>query len=382
MGRVEDDQATGAGAIAPNTLEVDELRDTEPSSLTWICVIGSFMFFYSSYGKSHSNLYYCQTDESLGLMQSVGTIQSYLQLNQLSAYSSQDLGWISGIFTSVSLFLSIQSGPLMDAYGTKFLAPLSLVLYVPVFFILGECTKYWHFILCLGGLGGIGAALTGTVAVTVIGKLFNNNRRKGLAMGIALSGSSFGGVTISLLLRSLLPKLGWQWTMRVLGFIVFGVMVLGVLCFLPYPHLSSNISRARAPVGKIGTVLNFSAFKSPPFTFMAIGFFVLQFVLFGITGILPTFAVKAGFGSNAGFNLIAILNGMSCFGRIITGVIGDRVGHINILLMMISIAVVFMGVILVPFGTKHVSALYTFTALWGYTSGSFLSICPGRYLDS
>ena len=135
-------------------------------------------------------------------------------------------------------------------------------------------------------------------------------------------------------------------------------------------------------MGKMGAMLNFSAFKSPPFTFMAIGFFVLEFVLFGITGILPTFAVKAGFGTNAGFYLIAILNGMSCFGRIMTGVIGDRLGHINILLMMISITIVFMGVILVPFGTKHISALYTFTALWGYASGSFLSSCPGEYFDS
>jgi hypothetical protein len=65
-----------------------------------------------------------------------------------------------------------------------------------------------------------------------------------------------------------------------------------------------------------------------------------------------------------------------------TGVIGDRLGHINILLMMISITIVFMGVILVPFGTKHASALYTFTALWGYASGAFLSSCPGECFDS
>jgi MFS family permease len=207
MGRLEDDQATAA--IAPSTPEVAELRDTDSSSLAWLCVMGSFMFFFSSYGESQSNSYYCQTDESLGFMQSVGTVQSYLQLIQLSAYSSRDLGWISEIFTSLALFLGIQCGPLMDAYGTKFLAPISVVVYVQVFFILGECTEYWHFMLCLGGLGGIGGALTGTVAVAVTGKLFNTNRRKGLAMGIALTGSSFGGVTISMILRSLLPRLGW-----------------------------------------------------------------------------------------------------------------------------------------------------------------------------
>ncbi|TID04978.1 putative transporter MCH4 [Colletotrichum higginsianum] len=367
------DHAASAAAVAPGTPEAVELRamgsprsgssrrEPESSPLAWLCVVGSFMFLYPSYG----------------FMQSVGTVQSYLQLNQLSAYPSRDLGWISGIFTSLGLLLGIQAGPLMDAYGTKFLAPASVVLYVPVFFIMGECTEYWHFILCLGVLGGIGGALASTVAMAVIGKLFN--RRKGLAMGIALSGSSFGGVTISMMLRSILPTLGWQWSMRVMGFLVLGIMTIGVLCFLPYPRLC--VAVAGAPVGKTGAMLNFSAFRSPPFGFMTMGLFLLEFVLFGITGLLPTFAIASGFGSDVGYSLIAILNGTSCLGRIMTGIIGDRLGHLNILLTMIGITIVFTGVVFVPFGTKHIGALYAFAALWGYGSGSFLSstpVCVGK----
>ncbi|KZL81375.1 mfs monocarboxylate [Colletotrichum incanum] len=380
---VQDRITTAVTPERPETIELDGIqgartdsthRDPESSPLAWLCVAGSFMFLYPSYG----------------FMQSVGTVQSYLQLNQLSAYSSRDLGWISGIFTSLGLLLGIQAGPLMDAYGTKLLAPISVVLYVPVFFVMGECTEYWHFILCLGVLGGIGGALTSTVAVAVIGKLFN--RRKGLAMGVALSGSSFGGVTISMMLRSILPRLGWQWSMRIMGFLVLGIMILGAICFLPYPRLSAPVSGA--PVGKTGAMLDFSAFQSPPFGFMTMGLFLLEFVLFGITGLLPTFAITVGFGSDVGFSLVAILNGTSCFGRIMTGVIGDKLGHLNILLAMISITIVFTGVVFVPFGTKHIGALYAFAALWGYGSGSFLSSTPvclgktcepkdyGRYLGT
>ncbi|KAK1978113.1 major facilitator superfamily transporter [Colletotrichum cereale] len=354
----------------PETVELDGIecttpgsghRDPESSPLAWLCVFGSFLFLYPSYG----------------FMQSVGTVQSYLQQNQLSAYSSRDLGWISGIFTSLCLLLGIQTGPLMDAYGTRYLAPISVALYVPVFFAMGECTEYWHFILCLGVLGGIAVALTATVAIAVIGKLFN--RRKGLAMGVALSGSSLGGVTISLLLRSILPRLGWQWSMRVMGILATSVMTLGVICFLPYPRLSTPVSGE--PKGKKGAMLNFSAFQSLAFGFMTMGSFLLEFVLFGITGLLPTFAIAAGFGSDVGFYLIAILNGASCLGRVTTGMIGDRLGHLNVLLTMISITIVVTGVIFVPFGTKHIGALYAFAALWGYGSGSFLSgtpVCVGK----
>ncbi|KAI8297628.1 Aspyridones efflux protein apdF [Colletotrichum sp. SAR11_59] len=282
----------------PSVQSSSSQRDPESSPLAWVCVVGSFMFLYPSYG----------------FMQSVGTVQSYLQLNQLSDYTARDLGWISGIFTSLGLLLGIQAGPLMDAYGTRLLAPISAATLVPLFFLLGECTEYWHFILCLGVLGGISSALTSTVAMAVIGKLFS--RRRGLAMGMALSGSSFGGVTLSMMFRSLLPKLGWQWTMRATGFLVLGIMVLGVICFLPFPTLTASSSSA--PLGGKGATLNFSAFKSPPFDFMTMGLFLLEFVLFGITGLLPTFAIVAGFPSSIGFSLIAILNGCSCFGRIVS----------------------------------------------------------------
>ncbi|KAJ0159433.1 putative transporter MCH4 [Colletotrichum tanaceti] len=338
-------------------------REPESNPLAWLCVVGSFMFLYPSYG----------------FMQSVGTVQSHLQLNQLSAYPPRDLGWISGIFTSLGLMLGIQAGPLVDAYGTRFLAPASAALYVPVFFVMGECTAYWHFVLCLGVLGGVGGALASTVAIAVIGKLFR--RRKGLAMGVALSGSSFGGVTISMMLRSVLPTLGWRWSMRVLGLLVLGIMTLGVLCFLPYPRLCVAGIAGAPPVGRTGAMLNLSAFRSPAFGFMAMGLFLLEFVVFGITGLLPTFAIASGFGPDVGYSLVAILNGTSCLGRIMTGIIGDRLGHLNILLTMIGVSIVFTGVVFVPFGTKHIGALYAFAALWGYGSGSFLSstpVCVGK----
>ncbi|EFQ32430.1 monocarboxylate transporter [Colletotrichum graminicola M1.001] len=106
------------------------------------------------------------------------------------------------------------------------------------------------------------------------------------------------------------------------------------------------------------------------------GAFLIEFVLFGVTGLLPTFAIAVGFGSEVGFSLIAILNGASCLGRITTGMVGDRLGHLNFLITMISIVIIITGVIFVPFGTKHIGALYTFAALWGYGSGSFLSCSP------
>lgn len=177
-------------------------------------------------------------------MQTIGTVQSYLELNQLSSYTSRDIGWITGVFTSLALFLGIQVGPILDAYGPRVLGPVGCAIYIPVFFVLAECHQYWHFMLVLGIWGGTGAGILSMVGVAVIGKWFV--RRRGLAMGIALCGSSVGGVIMPLMLRQLLPSLGWAWSIRILAFLIAAVTIAGLFVSRSqhhFPHRSHHVSK-------------------------------------------------------------------------------------------------------------------------------------------
>ncbi|KAK2015700.1 MFS general substrate transporter [Colletotrichum eremochloae] len=315
-----------------------------------------------------------------GLMQSIGTIQSHLELNQLSSYSSRDVGWITGAFTSLALFLGIQIGPMFDAYGPRVLGPVGCIVYIPTFFVLAECRVYWHFMLVLGVWGGTGAAILSMVGVGVIGKWFV--RRRGLAMGIALCGSSLGGVVLPLTLRSLLPRLGWAWAMRSLAFILAAVMIAGAACLqqsMPVVEAASENRRRKR------VALNFMALTSGTFTFVTIGLFALEFAAFGVFSLLPTYATAANFPSDTGFGLVAVANAMSTAGRLLPGLAGDHFGHFNILLAMILVTATFTGAILVPFGSSSLGALYAFSALWGFGSGSFISltpVCMGKTCES
>ncbi|KAK6216046.1 hypothetical protein LQW54_003820 [Pestalotiopsis sp. IQ-011] len=155
--------------------------------------------------------------------------RSRRKLNSISShYTSRDIGWIAGVFTSLALFLGIQIGPIFDVYGDAALAPVGYIIYIPVFFLLAQCQEYWHFMLTLGVLGGVGAGILSVVGVGVIGKCFT--RRRGLAMGCALTGSSVGGVVMPLMLRSLLPNLGWAWSMRIVAFLMAAALLGGVMC--------------------------------------------------------------------------------------------------------------------------------------------------------
>lgn len=304
----------------------------------------------------------------LGFMQTLGTLQAYLELHQLSEYSSRDIGWIAGVFTSLALFLGVQIGPVFDTFGDAFLAPLGCVLYIPVFFLLAQCEKYWQFMLTLGVLGGIGAGIFSVVGVGVIGNRFV--RRRGVAMGCALSGSSIGGVVMPLMLRSLLPKVGWAWSMRAVAFLIAFASIGGVMC------LRRLSPRRRSAARYSGVALNFSVFTSGSFVFVTLGLAALEFAVFGMFSLLPTYAIKSSFSSGTGFLLLAIANATSCMGRLIPGIAGDRIGHFNMLLCMILFTAVCTTIILVPFGSSSLGAIYAFAAIWGFGSGSFISLTP------
>ena len=160
---------------------VQSLNDTFPEGglQAWLVLTGAFLALFST----------------LGFMVSIGTIQEYLQTHQLQNYTARDVGWIPSVFVYLALGLGIWVGPLFDRYGPRWIAMFGSITYVIMIFLLADCEKYWHFLLCLGLLGGVaGAALT-TTSLAVVSHWFK--RKRGLAHGIAMVGSSFGGVTIS-----------------------------------------------------------------------------------------------------------------------------------------------------------------------------------------
>ncbi|KAF5964639.1 monocarboxylate transporter 2 [Fusarium coicis] len=336
--------------------DADPRQDAEKTVRAWICVLGSFLALIPTFG----------------FMNSLGTVQTYLSMNQLHDYSEGEVGWISGLFLFLSLILNVQVGPMVDVHGPNIIGPVGAVLYVAMFLLMAECRNYWHFMLCLGVFGSAGAAMTMVVAIAIVGKLFV--RKRGLAMGITLAGSSIGAVIFPIILRSTYPSLGWQWSMRIMAFISAGLLVPAILCFTTFNKIYKSSTDGQ-PSPKSPT-LNFTAFQSPAFCFVTAGIFMFEFVIFSISGLLPSISTRVGFTAENGYTLLSIVGAASTFGRVIPGIIGDKLGHFNVLLATLVFTVIFMGALLVPFGTKSATALYAWSAIWGFGSGSFLSITP------
>lgn len=221
------------------------------------------------------------------------------------------------------------------------------------------CHTYYQILLAQGVLGGLSMGMSMAPALAATGQYFHKNR--GAAMGIAVGGSSLGGVIFPIALSHMLynPRLGFAWTVRILGFIMLAIFVPA--CFA---------IRARLPSRK-GRFLLPSAFKEFRFTSLLVAVFLLVMGFFAPIFYLPTYAVEHGMSTQLASYLIAILNGLSFFGRVIPGVLADRIGPLN----MLFGAGICSGILNLCWTQATTNApIIVFSVLYGFFSGAIVSL--------
>jgi MFS family permease len=329
----------------------DEGDFPEGGTQAWTAVLSAVLILYSSFG----------------FMVTIGTLQDYWHEHQLRIYSSRDVGWIPSVFVYLALALGIWVGPCSDKYGPRYIALLGSMGYVIMMFLLAECKTFWQFLLCCGVLGGISGATLTTTSLAVVSQWFK--KKRGFVHGIAMAGSAFGGLTQPLILRATLERYGYAWSIRILAFIFTAFLIVGNL-----------LMRTRLkPTGanEKRNIITLSIFKDLRFSLLTVSVFGFEVVLFGTLGILPTYAtLNTNFGPSTGFYLISVMNGTSCFGRLLPGYISDKIGRFNTLLISIVFTLFFMLVLWLPFGTKSLVALYSFSSIFGFGSGCWMAMTP------
>ncbi|KAL5114274.1 hypothetical protein ACEQ8H_007843 [Pleosporales sp. CAS-2024a] len=305
---------------------------------------------------------------SFGFMVSIGTLQNYWGQEQLSHMAARDIGWIPSVFVYLSLALGIWVGPLFDRYGPRYLALSGSVGFLLMVFLLAECDTFGQMLLCCGVLGGVAAAMLTTTSLGVVAHWFKE--RRGLAQGIAMMGSSCGGLMMPLVLRTSLARYGYPWSLRILGFVF-------LVCFL----FGNLLIKARIPppaaAAKNKAIISLDIYADVRLSLLTMSVFGFEVVLFGALGILPTYATLAtNFPPETSFYLISVLNGSSCLGRLLPGYVADKMGRFNTLFVMIVSTLVFMLALWLPLGTTSLAALYCFAALFGFGTGSWMALTP------
>ncbi|KAI0946413.1 hypothetical protein AcW1_009883 [Taiwanofungus camphoratus] len=304
-----------------------------------------------------------------GVLNSFGIFESQYAQNQLSHKSPSSIAWIGTFQLFFFFFTGAFIGRLFDSFGpTVIIAPGSILLVFGLM-MTSLCKEYYQFFLAQGLVFGTGCSMVFYPALSSIAHWYN--KKRGSMMGLTTAGSSLGGVVFPIALNKLIPRVGFPWAVRIVAFICLAFLIPAV--FLIKSRLP------RRPFTNLSSLLDFGGFTDIRYVLFLIGAVITMLGTYNPYYYIETFAMERGYSPNVTLYILSIQNAGSFFGRIIPGVLADKIGFVNVMALACTTA----GMVLFTWlsvDTAH--GLIGWAVFYGFTSGAFIALMPaciGRF---
>ncbi|KAJ2769441.1 hypothetical protein GGI18_005398, partial [Coemansia linderi] len=187
-----------------SSVERDNIRPAD-SLYGWIPTLAATVNYMFIFGASNS----------------YGVFSTYYLNVKFPGTSATTLSWIGTLVTSLMLGCSILTGAMADKCGYRVTAYTGTVICTLAYILASFADEVWELILTQGVLLGIGASFLYAPSTSIPAQWFVKNR--GLATGIAVAGSSVGGLWFTAATQTMIDSLGAEWALRVLGILTFAV---------------------------------------------------------------------------------------------------------------------------------------------------------------
>lgn len=297
-----------------------------------------------------------------GLVNTYGVFQSYYQTVMLTSDSASSISWIGSLQACLLFIVGLIAGPLFDAGYFKTILTVGLFMISFGMFMTSLCSNYWQVLLAQGFCVGIGMGLTFLPAAAIQAQYFLKYRA--LAIGIAGTGSPVGGIIFPIVFSRLEPEIGFGWATRVLAFMSLGLSIMPILFMRP----------RLPPPGRMRSVVDNSAWKDFAFVCFCVGMMLTFLVLYTAFFYIEVFD-EFNHLSTTGFApyTVTLLNVGSVVGRLLPMYLSDKLGVINVIIVMtLASAVLAFGWM----GIKSFAGIIVFTLLYGITSGAVVVGAP------
>ncbi|KAI0903025.1 FAD binding domain-containing protein [Ustulina deusta] len=318
---------------------------SDPVSKPWLQIVGAFFLYFNTWG----------------LISSYGSFQAFYEVDLLSTKTPFVISIIGSLQTFLMVFLGFVTGPIYDAGYFRYLLTTG-----SFFVILGTlsqsfCTQYWQLLLAQGVAIGIGCGCFIILSVAIPSFWFS--KKLPLANGIAASGSGVGGVILPILVRNLIPKVGFGWTVRVMTLII--IVTLGI----------SNIILRGPPGSKQPRkLIHRSSLSDWPYVTFVIGCCCVFLGIYTPFVYIQSYAIERNLASaNTSFYIVAAMNLSSIFGRIIPNFFTHLAGP---LAMITATSVTLLATAFGFIGAQSIGAVFAVAAVYGFFVGTFFALQP------
>ncbi|KAF9552105.1 MFS general substrate transporter [Agrocybe pediades] len=294
-------------------------------------------------------------------------IDFYVREYLVETSTSSQISWIGSVQLWLVLSVGLVSGRAFDAGYFYALIAGGAVLFVFCLFMISisEAEHYYQIFLAQGIGLGIAIGISYIPAVGIIGHYFR--KRRALAIGLATSGSAFGGTIHPIMLNAWFHgSLGFHSGVKASAGLCAGLLILSLI--LMKPRYPKNKRKASSTLKSLRYFL-----RDMPYVIMILGTVLTICGLYYPIFFLQLNAIKNGIDPTLAFYTLAILNGGSVIGRILPNMIVHKFGAFNVIVPSVYIASI---LVFCTLAIKDVPGTVIFAILYGFFSGSYASVLP------
>ncbi|KAJ1912206.1 hypothetical protein H4219_005690 [Mycoemilia scoparia] len=347
------------------------------SGFSWVIVV--CCFFMQMFG--------------MGIANGFGSYQAYYLNVMFPDTPASTIQWIGTLFSLCLLGGSFFAGVIVDSYGPRLSGYIGTVVATLAMMLSSLGKEPYQLILAQGIMLGLGCSFIHQPSIILSSQYFAKYR--GLATGIALAGSGVGGMFIGRATQAMIDKVGIHWAMRITGFIILGVAGISssfVRRRVPKIHQKAieqeklhqkqleqiqngePVTEAPEKPKLRRRLFNFDALKDVRFDLAIAATFLLEMAYFGPTMYIAASAQYYGISPASSTNLLLIFNVMVAVGRVIAGIMADKIGPIVTLLLSNMISGI--AILAIWLNATNLSVFYGYVVVYGLFCSSFVSTNP------
>jgi MFS family permease len=233
---------------------------------------------------------------------------------------------------------------------------------------IGQVTEPWQLFLANAVLAFGWAGTSLSIINNTLGLWFD--KKRGMAISLALNGASFGGIVGVPLLVAAIGYFGFSGAMIASAVVMVALMVPVILIFVGRPPVHAYMSAVAAADAPSPTQIRARAFRDIGFLSVSIAFALVLFAQVGFIVHLISF-LDSGIGREKAALAVAVLTAMAVVGRVLFSFVIDRLHQrLASSLSFISQA----GALLVLINVHNDIAVIAACAVFGFSVGNLITL--------
>jgi MFS family permease len=285
-------------------------------------------------------------------------------------------GWSRGAISSAALLNwlivglgSFVSGLISDRVGTRTVV-LAGGLLLGLGLVLGsQVSTLWQFYLTFGLLVGAGVSAFYVPLTSTAIRWFSS--RRGLAVAIVSAGNGLGVLLLSPLSRFLISAFDWRTAMLVLGDLAWLVVIPASFLIRNSPQDVGAVAMGQRSVDSVSDRSASQALRSGPFWTIALTHFFCCAAHSGPIFHMVAHAMDQGVAKMAAATVLGVSGFSSIFGRLGTGLLADRFGARQILVVGLGLQALMIALFL---SAGDLASFYGLALVFGMAYGGVMPL--------